>query len=150
MTNMQNSPVLKVSDNEGSYDEYPLKPGINIIGRASSEISNTNSHHYITLRTTDTKISRKHFTIEWDINNKVENVLLLSDNNSANGTILKSYKQTVLLEDDKIYLVHNDEIIAGDTSILLHIPVSLLMTKAIIVERSEDDIKTLTWGSKKS
>lgn len=150
MTNMQNSPVLKVSDNEGSYDEYPLKPGINIIGRASSEISNTNSHHYIALRTTDTKISRKHFTIEWDINNKVENVLLLSDNNSANGTILKSYKQTVLLEDDKIYLVHNDEIIAGDTSILLHIPVSLLMTKAIIVERSEDDIKTLTWGSKKS
>jgi pSer/pThr/pTyr-binding forkhead associated (FHA) protein len=146
---MQSNPVLKVSDNEGSYDEYPLKLGINIIGRASSEMSNTNSHHYIPLRTTDTKISRKHFTIEWDINNKAENVLLLSDNNSANGTILKSYRETPLKEDDKIYLVHNDEIKAGDTSILIHIPVSLLMTKAIIVERSEDNIKTLTWGSKK-
>lgn len=147
---MHNSPVLKVSDNDGSYNEYLLKQGVNIIGRASNEILNTESCHYIALRTSDTKISRKHFTVEWDQNNKAENTLIIYDNNSANGTILKSYKATPLQADDRIYLVHNDEISIGDTSILMHIPVSLLMIKAVIVERSEDDIKTLTWGSKKS
>lgn len=149
MTVPVNVPILKVSGIDGHYDEYPLEYGINIIGRNSHDVTLQIGEHYIGIRSTDTKISRKHFIIDWRQNSKGEQILILSDNLSSNGTILKGYKNQVLYSDDKIFLVHNDEIIIGDTSIFIQVPLTLRMIKAIIVERSEENLKTLTWGAKR-
>jgi pSer/pThr/pTyr-binding forkhead associated (FHA) protein len=144
-----NKPMLKVSGIDGQYDEYPLQQGVNLIGRYSNDINMAEDANYVGIKSNDTKISRKHFIIDWRQNGKGEQFLILSDNISANGTILKGYKNQHLFPDDKIFLVHNDEIIIGDTSIFVHIPLTLQMVKAVIIERTEENIKTLTWRAKR-
>jgi hypothetical protein len=144
-----NLPLIKVSSMDGKYDEYPLRLGVNLIGRKSNDISISDEVNYIGLLSNDTKISRKHFYIEWNQNSKGENFLLIFDNISANSTSLKGFGNEILNAEDKVYLVHNDEIIIGETSIIIHIPLTFHMMKSIIVERSEENVKTLTWGAKR-
>lgn len=145
-----NCPVLRVSSNEGKYSEYPLKRGLNLIGRSYSKLVPDENYHYIGIITEDTKISRKHCFIEWEINDNQESFLLLYDNISINGTMLKGFKKEILDKDDMIYLINQDEIILGDTSIFVHIPLTLPMNKAIIIQKEEDKVKTIIWESKRT
>ncbi len=116
---MMNCPVLRVSSNEGKYSEYPLKRGLNLIGRSYSKLVPDENYHYIGIITEDTKISRKHCFIEWEINDNQESFLLLYDNISINGTMLKGFKKEILDKDDMIYLINQDEIILGDKALLI-------------------------------
>lgn len=144
-----NGPLLKVSNGDGKYFEYPLKRGINLVGRLHSPLVIDENIHYIGIVSNDPKISRKHCFIEWDINEREESYLLLYDNISTNGTILSGFKKEFLDKEDMIYLVNRDEIILGDTSIFVHIPLTLPMNKAIILEKEEDKVKTIIWEAKK-
>jgi pSer/pThr/pTyr-binding forkhead associated (FHA) protein len=143
--NMQ--PILKMSSSDGVYHEYVIQYGINLIGRLPDD-DTKNSANLIAIVAQDHKLSRNHFYIEWGQNPKGEHYLLLFDKNSTNGTFLQGYNEQPLDADDKIYLIHNDQIIAGDTHFYIHIPTSIQMIKALIIDRSEDHIKTVTWGSK--
>jgi pSer/pThr/pTyr-binding forkhead associated (FHA) protein len=146
MNNVQ--PILKMSSPEGNYKENVLQYGINLIGRSPDQ-SLVDKYNLIALETDDNKISRNHFYIEWGQNSRGEHFILIYDIGSSNGTFIQGFGDSQLEEEDKVYLVHNDHILIGDTSLYVHIPIQLHMIKALITERKEDSVKTITWGSPK-
>lgn len=141
-------PILKMSSPEGHYKEYILQYGVNLIGR-SPDLSLTDRYNVITLETNDNKISRNHFYIEWGQISTGEHFILINDIGSSNGTFIQGFGSSRLEAEDRIYLVHNDQILIGDTSLYLHIPMQLRMMKSLIVDRKEDSVKTITWGMPK-
>jgi pSer/pThr/pTyr-binding forkhead associated (FHA) protein len=103
----------KVDGNKKQIDTFNLQLGINSIGRPSRKKSSN-----IEIPDDD-YLSRRHFCIDvrFDSNHNLLRYIL-SDNQSRNGTYLRSIasaNQNKLKTDDRIIITNEDEIRAGKT-----------------------------------
>jgi hypothetical protein len=91
--------------------KFLLKPGVQIVGR-----KDTAKPCNIMVETSDTTMSRSHFTIELIPSRSGNYECHLSDNNSVNSTVVKSGTEiNVIRHGDIAILKDGDQITAGKT-----------------------------------
>ena len=105
---------LVVHDENAPVQTFELKPGKNTVGRISQQKPSD-----IMIETSDTFMSRCHFTLEVIPAQKGRFDYILSDNKSANGTFLNADKNKRLSDTDQWYIKDGDTIQAGRTKIVL-------------------------------
>lgn len=103
-----NTPVIQLDDNENLLS-YPLKQGVNIIGRKDYD-----KHPDISLNVKDSSLSRLHCLVEGVVDKAGSVHFIIQDYQSKNGVYLNGTK---LSKYDQVYLKNDDEIHLSKTRI---------------------------------
>lgn len=97
-----------IADAHTQEQVFPLREGILIVGRKSSQPSRAT----ICIQTSDRSMSREHIRIEVKKDPRGGYKHYLSDNNSKNHTL---YNSNFLGDEEVVILNNNDEIVIGHT-----------------------------------
>ncbi len=104
---------LVVHDENTKQQTFPLKTGVNIVGRKS-----VSKPCDVMIETNDKYMSRNHFAVEISLGPKGFNYLVY-DVTSTNGTFINADINNKLDQLDKVYLTDGDTIQAGRTKMVL-------------------------------